>query len=371
MANAMGAFDPPPPPPPPAPPPLSSPAPFAPLVPQRAAPGSPRGRGVFISYRRGETSGQARALHEYLERRFGEHQVFMDVNSIAPGADFVRRIEDEISGCGVVLALIGRDWLGHYGGGSRMVDDPNDFVRLELGAALNRNVPVIPILVERTPMPQPQELPEPLRDITRRNALDLENTRWDYDVTRLADAVEPMLAKVARSPLTQPRAIFAGVAALVVVAIVVFFAFVVPHPPTDPLAKLISHVPQPLRSSCKQAAIQDVGATVEVACSPNASGVANVNYEVFPSYTAMNNAYQSDLPTQPGTGCNPLPLAANCEYNDNAGDDFEMCSTADNYCEIDWTNANLLILSWAQSTTSSLQDENTLFSWWQHDAGPS
>jgi hypothetical protein len=156
-----------------------------------AGTGSRSGR-VFISYRRGETSGQARALHDRLAQRFGADRVYMDVDSIALGADFVQNIEQALNSSSAVLVLIGRDWMGQ-GGGERPFDDPTDFIRLEVGTALALGVPTIPILVERASMPTSAELPEELRPLARRHALELENSRWEYDVSRLVTAVETLL----------------------------------------------------------------------------------------------------------------------------------------------------------------------------------
>lgn len=152
-------------------------------------------KGVFISYRRGTTSGQARALNEHLTARYGDERVFMDVDSIMPGADFVEKIAEAVASCGVVLALIGNDWARHTVDEPSRLEDPDDFVRLELSAALEHGVPVIPILVERATMPSPADLPEGLRPLSRRNALELENARWDADVARLTAAVERQVAE--------------------------------------------------------------------------------------------------------------------------------------------------------------------------------
>jgi len=168
-----------------------------------------RSRGVFISYRRGETSGQARALHDRLSQRFGTERVFMDVDSIAPGADFVQKIEEAIDSSGVALVLIGRDWLSREPN-QHLLDDPSDFVRLETDAALRSGVPVIPILVERARMPTPEELPESLRPLTRRNALELENQRWEYDVGRLVSAVEQLVDPPQATSSPDPDAVRTG-----------------------------------------------------------------------------------------------------------------------------------------------------------------
>jgi len=158
-------------------------------------------RGVFISYRRGETSGQARALHDRLVQRYGHERVFMDVDSIEPGADFVAKIDEAIESSAVALVLIGRDWLNPQNK-VRLTEDRSDFIRLEIDKALETGTPIIPILVERATMPAPEELPESLRPLTRRNALELENQRWDYDVNRLVSAVEGLVNPPAEQATT-------------------------------------------------------------------------------------------------------------------------------------------------------------------------
>jgi hypothetical protein len=163
-----------------------------------------RSGGLFISYRRGETSGQARALHDRLAQRFGPDRVYMDVDSIALGADFVQNIEQALDSSAAVLVLIGRDWM-RRAGGEQPFDDPGDFIRLEVGTALRLGVPTIPILVERASMPTAAELPEELRPLARRHALELENGRWEYDVSRLVTAVEPLLGSTPE-PTNEPIA---------------------------------------------------------------------------------------------------------------------------------------------------------------------
>ena len=99
--------------------------------------------GVFISYRREETAGQAGCLYEHLADRFGEDRVFKDTHSIAPGVDFANRIVEDLSVCNVLLALIGRDWSAITDSkGARRLDDPHDFVRVEIEIALKRDIPV-------------------------------------------------------------------------------------------------------------------------------------------------------------------------------------------------------------------------------------
>jgi hypothetical protein len=147
-----------------------------------------RPKGIFISYRRGYTDGQAHAVRDRLIRRYGAHTVFMDVDSIVPGTDFVQKIERELDSSGVMLMLIGRDWLGEQEGQHRL-DDPHDFVRIEVATALHRKIPTIPVLIEGTQLPHPQELPRPLRALTRMQAVTLGNASWDADISRVTNAV--------------------------------------------------------------------------------------------------------------------------------------------------------------------------------------
>jgi hypothetical protein len=150
---------------------------------------------VFISYRREETAGHAGRLYDVMAGRFGEPNVFMDV-SIAPGVDFVHHITQAVGGCHVLLVIIGPHWSTISNGASvPRIAQPGDFVRLEVETALRRNdLTVIPVLVGGARMPDPATLPEGLRPLTRRNALELSDLRWQYDVQRLMGTLEALLA---------------------------------------------------------------------------------------------------------------------------------------------------------------------------------
>jgi TIR domain len=161
---------------------------------------------VFISYRRQESSGLAGRLYDRLAARFGDDQVFMDVDTIALGVDFAEVISQAVSTCEVLLAVIGPRWLTVTDeDGRRRLDDPDDFVRLEIAAALERDIRVIPILVEGAVMPRRQQLPEALAGLARRNALSLRHESFGSDADRLLTAIEPILrsaAPPARPPKT-------------------------------------------------------------------------------------------------------------------------------------------------------------------------
>jgi hypothetical protein len=118
---------------------------------------------IFISYRRQETGWPAGRLYDVLVEHFSAEQVFKDVDNIEPGDDFVERITAAVASCDVLLALIGPQWLTVTNKkGQRRLDDPGDYVRVEIETALTRKIRVIPILVDEARMPGADELPPTL-----------------------------------------------------------------------------------------------------------------------------------------------------------------------------------------------------------------
>jgi hypothetical protein len=162
---------------------------------------------VFICYRREETAPYAGRLYDAMVSHFGEDNVFMDVD-MAPGVDFERRITEVVSGCVVLLIVMGPHWAdATEGEGGRRIDNPGDFVRLEVETGLHRpDVTPIPVLVNGARMPRREDLPAEIRDIARRNAIELSNGRWSYDVGRLMDTLKELLpdAQPAGGPATSP-----------------------------------------------------------------------------------------------------------------------------------------------------------------------
>ena len=117
----------------------------------------------------------------------------MDVTDIDPGRDFRLEIERAVGTCEVLLAVIGRDWLRtQTASGRRRLDDPEDYVRLEIAAALRRNIPVIPVLVEGAGMPGAADLPEDLRPLANRQAVELRHAHWDRDESALIDHLDEL-----------------------------------------------------------------------------------------------------------------------------------------------------------------------------------
>ena len=154
-----------------------------------------RGR-VFISYRRDDAAYPAGWLFDRLAERFGGEQIFKDVDSIDLGDDFVEEIGEAVGSTDVLLAVIGEKWLTVTDErGSRRLDDPDDFVRIEIEAALKRKVRVIPILVEGAGMPREEELPPSLSPLARRQALELSPARFSADTSKLLAVLERALAE--------------------------------------------------------------------------------------------------------------------------------------------------------------------------------
>ena len=130
---------------------------------------------IAISYRREDSLPIAGRLYDRLQAEFGKRNVFMDFDSIPPGVDFRERIKETIEKSDLVIALIGPQWLGEQSNGSRRIDDPTDFVRLEIEYALKGGIPLIPLLINSTPMPKPEKLPSDIRALAFRNALPLDS----------------------------------------------------------------------------------------------------------------------------------------------------------------------------------------------------
>lgn len=150
---------------------------------------------IFLSYRREDAEGQAGRLYDDLVAVFGSDSVFMDVAAIQPGRDFRRAIDQSLDSCAVFLCLIGKNWLTITdASGRRRLDDPADFVRIETVAALKRDIPVIPIQVQGAMNLKPDQLPEELKNLAYRNAMELTHPRWDSDVQLLVNAVRPYVS---------------------------------------------------------------------------------------------------------------------------------------------------------------------------------
>jgi alkylated DNA nucleotide flippase Atl1 len=146
-------------------------------------------RRIFLSYRRDDCAFHADRLADDLRREAGD-EVFLDTDTIKLGENFARRIEQEIARCDVVLVMIGDDWLTVSDTqGKLRIHDRLDWIYLEIKAALDRDVPVVPVLVEGASMPRPDQLPDELRELALRHGAELRDVSWRQDVLRLASAL--------------------------------------------------------------------------------------------------------------------------------------------------------------------------------------
>src|ERR687885_256723 len=153
--------------------------------------------GIFVSYRRQDSAGHVGWLTDHLRQRLPQAPVFRDLDGIHAGVDFVVAVQHAVASCEVLLAVIGQQWLSSVDAhGRRRLDDLNDFVRLEVATALQRDIVVIPVLVQGAAMPPASALPADLAPLTRRNAIELSDARWEYDVERLVAELERVLEHV-------------------------------------------------------------------------------------------------------------------------------------------------------------------------------
>jgi uncharacterized membrane protein YhaH (DUF805 family) len=146
---------------------------------------------IFINYRRGDSQAAAGRLNDRLLQHFGRDQVFMDVEAIEPGVDFVTWIDEQVAACGVFISVIGPDWLAaRTADGRPRLSEPNDYVRLEIEAALKRNIRVIPVLVDGATMPQSTDLPNSIDALARRQAVEIAHHRFTADCDDLARGIK-------------------------------------------------------------------------------------------------------------------------------------------------------------------------------------
>jgi hypothetical protein len=165
---------------------------------------------LFISYRRDDSQHQADRLHLALQRAIPKKNIFIDIDGIPAGVDFLKNISDQVGQCDILIALIGPEWLQATDAqGRRRLDNPEDFVRVEIATALNRGITVAPVLLDDARMPQADELPPDMAGLTRRNAVEVRRTSFDADTQRL-------IRKLGLGRLARKREALAAVAALLI-----------------------------------------------------------------------------------------------------------------------------------------------------------
>lgn len=163
---------------------------------------------IFICYRHGDSPGATGRLFDQLRRHFDRDQVFMDVDTIEPGVDFIEALDKEVATCAAFLAVIGPGWANaRTPDGKLPLDNPNDYVRVEIEAALKRDIRLIPVLVNGASMPNASDLPPPLQGLARYNAFDITHRRFASDCDDLALKIKRALgvsSPVAAAPTNAP-----------------------------------------------------------------------------------------------------------------------------------------------------------------------
>jgi formylglycine-generating enzyme required for sulfatase activity len=161
---------------------------------------------IFLNYRRDDSKGYTFAIFTVLEQHFSKEQIFMDVDTLLPGVDFVQALEEAVEACDVFLAVIGARWENIKDDqGRRRIDNPEDFVRIEVAHALKRGIPVIPILVDGAQMPSTENLPDDLKKLSRRHAFIIGD-RLRSDVQGLVSVLEKTFKSLEAEQIKQEKA---------------------------------------------------------------------------------------------------------------------------------------------------------------------
>jgi hypothetical protein len=195
---------------------------------------------IFINYRRDDTQGVAGRLFDHLALKYSRQELFMDVDAMKPGLDFAKQLDTQVSQCHVLLAIIGPHWLdAHDQSGKRRLDNEKDSVRVELASALKREIAVIPVLVEGTPMPSEDSLSDDLKPLARRHALELRHTRFSADADAIVHALEAVVPRRRVSWLL----VGGGIAIAAAVAVAVLWPKLHSAPASKPAPQVAVNAP--------------------------------------------------------------------------------------------------------------------------------
>jgi hypothetical protein len=151
---------------------------------------------IFISYRRDESAAYAGRIADSFVAHYGDDSVFRDIDSMEPGLDFPEALTRAVESSAVLIAVIGKSWLTATDAAShKRLENPDDYVRLEIATALERDIRVIPLLIQGGVMPRAEDLPEDLAPLTRRNAFELHDSSWKEQVQRLMTTLDKVLGR--------------------------------------------------------------------------------------------------------------------------------------------------------------------------------
>ena len=366
-------------------------------------------------------------LSDALVGRFGGEHVFMDVDKIEPGVDFEEAINEAVGACDVLIAIIGPDWLTVCdAGGRRRLDAPKDYVRLEIEAALKRNVRVIPALVEGALMPDSDNLPPSLTALATRNCIQLgDGVRWRSDVERLSEALERMPLITSAEPMPEPpvppggksRLVTAGPAAarslwskrrpllalaataLVAAAVLAIVltrgqggsssgagstnGSMMPSGFPDAIEHdlLLAHIPPAIRESCHHAALLVPSVFLRtIKCSEGEKVVTYSRAHSAPALVAYFqqrvHAARLNYPTK-SSSCSSGPPAADEWQREGIQTHLEKPSRQAEGRVLCYRNGSKSWIAWTDNPTKIFAQSSRptvewrgLYSWWRAAAGP-
>jgi hypothetical protein len=342
---------------------------------------------VFISYRHDDTAGYAGWIKGALEQRLGNAaEIFIDIDNIPVGTDFVQHIQHEVGRCDVMLALIGPSWLTtQKADGTRRLDDPNDFIRLELEAAIAHGRKVLPILLHGAKMPEPGEVPSSLQPVTYKEALEVSEKRFDYDIGQLVQYISHdrhdsnRTAAVHQVEEEQPtpqqsrsrRWMFVGVGTVAVLALGLG-VFLLTRPrssfPNSSEKTLLTRAGATSRD-CKRAATTGqppAGQIAAVTCSGVVGGPDTVTYALFNSGSDLQRAFELNVRSAKvtennGNDCLDLRTAAHPYSSSTTSGGNVLCYVKGSNSFMAWTDEDARVLGVAERTDTH---DVALYTWW-------
>ncbi len=242
--------------------------------------------GIFINYRRDDAPGVAGRLYDHLKRKFPKRDLFMDVDAMKPGFDFMQQLDAQVSQCDALLAVIGPQWLNARDDkGRRRLDSDRDYVRIEIASALKRDIPVIPLLVDGASVPPEEALPDDIKSLSRRHGLELRHTRFNVDADAVVAALESSL------PRSRRRRIWPFAGALLAVACVAALLILWPQ-----ISALMQQTSQPRKPAVSDDAKTDrdqAAAQKKAAPLKSTAQVEGISVALGDTMDAVKAAYPS------------------------------------------------------------------------------
>lgn len=160
---------------------------------------------IILSYRREDSAGVTGRIFDRLIQEFGADRVFMDIDSMPAGVDFHEHLQEILADCGALLVVVGKTWRSQRKGQPARIMDPDDWVRIEVETALERGIPVVPLLIDGASLPNRDQLPESLWPLLRRNALPVDSGRdFHAQLTRLVRDLQLQLGTETPRPVAVP-----------------------------------------------------------------------------------------------------------------------------------------------------------------------